>query len=253
MNRFSVVAASACQKFGRLSGTNVPQRCFASQKNAHGWCSMDIGRSKDVHATTVLSVRKNGHTVVVADGQVTQGDMVVKGNVKKVRRIGPKKNILIGFAGSTADALTLFDRLEQIVESNGGQLRRACVDLVKAWRSEKYLRHLEATLIVADETTTFELTGNGDLLESEDGIFAIGSGGGYALAASRALLDSGLTAKEIAFKAMKIAANLCIYTNDNFVVETLEPPANGASTASDKPATPTEQLSQTNATSTPAT
>ena len=159
---------------------------------------------------------------MAGDGQVSMGSNVVKGNAKKVRRLG--KNILVGFAGSTADALTLLERLEQKLEAYPGQLTRACVELAKAWRTEKYLRRLEAVLLVADKNNTFELTGNGDVLEPQHGVMGVGSGGTYALSAALALMDQkDLSAQDIAQRAMKIAGDICVYTNHNVRMEVIEP------------------------------
>merc|ERR1719231_337609 len=158
---------------------------------------------------------------MIGDGQVSQGSMVVKPNAKKVRRIGD--NVLVGFAGSTADAFTLLERLEERLDEYPGQLTRACVDLAKAWRTDKYLRRLEAVLLVADKEVSFELTGNGDVLEPKDGIMGVGSGGPYALAAARALADlPDMDAVKIAEKAIDVAADLCVYTNKEFIMETLD-------------------------------
>ena len=174
------------------------------------------------HGTTIVSVRRDGHVSVAGDGQVTQGQTVMKGNARKVRRIGAGDNVLAGFAGATADAFTLLERLEAKLERFPGQLERACVDLAKDWRTDRYLRRLEAMLIVADIDRTFTLTGNGDVLEPEDGVIAIGSGGNYALAAARALMEvDGLSADDIARRAMRIAGQICVYTNDKLIVETL--------------------------------
>lgn len=176
------------------------------------------------HGTTVLCVRKDDQVVVVGDGQVTENDFIVKPNVKKVRRIG--ENVIGGFAGGAADGITLFERLESKLEEHPGQLRRAAVELAKMWRQEKHLRLLEAQLIVADATTTLMVVGNGDVLEPHDGVMGIGSGGGYAEAAARALLTlPGLTAEEIAAKAMRIAADCCVYTNHQVTSEILTRPA----------------------------
>ncbi len=173
------------------------------------------------HGTTIVSVRRNGAVVVAGDGQVSLGNTVVKGNARKVRRIGGG-NVLAGFAGATADAFTLLERLETKLERFPNQLERACVELAKDWRTDRYLRRLEAMMIVADKERSFTITGNGDVLEPSDGAVAIGSGGNYALAAARALLTMPeLTAEEIARRAMKIAADICIYTNENLIVETL--------------------------------
>ena len=173
------------------------------------------------YGTTIVSVRKDGKVVVAGDGQVSLGHTVVKPNAKKVRRIGDG-NIVAGFAGATADAFTLFERLEAKLERHPGQLMRACVELAKDWRMDKYLRRLEAMMIVADKEVSLTLTGNGDVLEPADGIIGIGSGGNYALAAARALYDQPLEAREIAEKAMKIAADICIYTNNNLTVEEIK-------------------------------
>lgn len=168
--------------------------------------------------TTILSVRKGSDVVIAGDGQVTFGNTVIKSNAKKVRRLG-NGNIIAGFAGSTADAFTLFERLEAKIEKYSGQLTRACVELAKDWRTDRYLRRLEAMMIVADKDVSLVLSGNGDVLEPEDGIIGIGSGGAYALAAARALADTETSAEDIARKAMKIAADICIYTNQNIIVE----------------------------------
>lgn len=174
------------------------------------------------HGTTILCVRRGAEVAMAGDGQVTLGNTVIKGNARKVRRIGPSGAILAGFAGATADAFTLLERLETKLERFPGQLERACVELAKDWRTDRYLRRLEAMLIVADTERSFTLTGNGDVLEPEDGIVAIGSGGNYALAAARALIGiDGLAAEEIARRAMKIAGEICIYTNYSVIVETL--------------------------------
>ena len=172
------------------------------------------------HATTICSVRKDGDVIIAGDGQVSVGDTVMKANARKVRPLGGGK-VIAGFAGATADAFTLFERLEAKLERHPGQLARACVELAKDWRTDKYLRQLQAMMIVADKGTTLVVTGNGDVLEPEHGVVAIGSGGNFALAAGRALYDQDLNAEEIARKAMQIAADICVYTNDNIVVEDL--------------------------------
>jgi ATP-dependent HslUV protease subunit HslV len=178
--------------------------------------------SPDVwHGTTILTVRKGGKVVIAGDGQVTLGQTIIKGNAKKVRRVG-KGNIIAGFAGATADAFTLFERLETKLERFPDQLKRACVELAKDWRTDRYLRHLEAMMIVADADESLVLTGKGDVLEPDDNVMGIGSGGNYALAAARALLDSELDAEAIARKAMAIAADICVYTNKEVVIESLE-------------------------------
>ena len=175
----------------------------------------------DWHGTTILAVRKGGKTVVAGDGQVSMGQTIVKGNAKKVRRIG-NDQIVAGFAGATADAFTLFERLEGKLERHPGQLLRACIELAKDWRTDRYLRRLEAMMAVADKEVSLLLSGTGDVLEPEGGIIAIGSGGNYALSAARALIDvEGMDAEAIARKAMKIAADICVYTNHNLVIEKL--------------------------------
>jgi ATP-dependent HslUV protease subunit HslV len=171
-------------------------------------------------STTILSVRKGGHVVVAGDGQVTMGATVMKANARKVRRLG-KGEVIAGFAGATADAFALFERLEAKIEQHPGQLARACVELAKDWRTDKYLRRLEAMMAVVDAKASLILSGTGDVVEPEEGLIGIGSGGPYALAAARALLHLDLSAEEIARRAMKIAAELCIYTNDNVTLESL--------------------------------
>src|SRR5579875_556529 len=174
------------------------------------------------HGTTILCVRRAGHVAMAGDGQVTLGQTVIKGNARKVRRIGPGGAIIAGFAGATADAFTLLERLEGKLERFPNQLERACVELAKDWRTDRYLRRLEAMMAVADRERSFTLTGNGDVLEPEVGIIAIGSGGNYALAAARALLEiDGLSAEEIARRAMRIASQICVYTNENIIIESL--------------------------------
>jgi ATP-dependent HslUV protease subunit HslV len=174
------------------------------------------------HGTTILAVRKGGEVVVAGDGQVSLGQTVIKGTARKVRRLSPGgKDVVAGFAGSTADAFTLLERLEKKLEASPGQLARACVDLAKDWRMDKYLRNLEAMLIVTDGEGLFVLTGAGDVLEPEHDVTAIGSGGNYALAAARALMDMDLSAEAIARKAMAIAADICVYTNGNLTVESI--------------------------------
>jgi ATP-dependent HslUV protease, peptidase subunit HslV len=173
------------------------------------------------HGTTILSLRKGGTVVVAGDGQVSMGETIVKSNAKKVRRLAGG-SVIAGFAGTTADAITLFERLEAKLEQYSGQLTRACVELAKDWRTDRYLRRLEAMMAVADKEVSLILSGNGDVLEPEDGIIGIGSGGGYALAASRALIDvDGLDAEAIARRAMAVAAQICIYTNDKLTLEKL--------------------------------
>jgi ATP-dependent HslUV protease subunit HslV len=181
--------------------------------SSHGW-----------HATTILLVKKGGRTVIGGDGQVSIGPTIVKSNARKVRRLG-KGAVIAGFAGATADAFALFERLESKLDQYPGQLLRACVELAKEWRTDRYLRRLEAMMLVADARVSLVLTGNGDVLEPEqtpDGsVIAIGSGGNYALAAARALLPTDQDAEQIVHAAMKIAAEICVYTNNNLVVESL--------------------------------
>lgn len=180
--------------------------------------------SSTMHATTIILVRKNGKTVIAGDGQVSLGQTIIKGNARKVRRLG-KGQVIIGFAGATADAFTLSERLESKLEQYPGQLLRACVELAKDWRTDRYLRQLEAMMLVADKTSALVLTGSGDVLEPEQhgqgAVMGIGSGGNYALAAGRALLDTDLDAETIARRALLIAADICVYTNTNVVVESL--------------------------------
>jgi len=179
------------------------------------------------HGTTILCVRRDGAVTMAGDGQVSLGNTVVKGNARKVRRIGAPGpggagTVIAGFAGATADAFTLLERLEAKLERFPNQLERACVELAKDWRTDRYLRRLEAMMTVADAGRSFTLTGNGDVLEPEDGVIAIGSGGNFALAAARALMTvPNLSAEEVARRAMKIAADICVYTNHNVIVETL--------------------------------
>ncbi len=174
-----------------------------------------------IRSTTVCSVRRNGKVVIAADGQVTLGNTILKSNTKKVRRIY-NDQIIVGFAGATADAFSLFDRLETKIKEHNGDLTRAVVEMAKDWRSDKILRHLEAMLIVVDKDKTFVLSGNGDVMEPDSDVVAIGSGGPYALAASKALLDNTkLSASEIAKKALEIASSICIYTNNNIIMEEL--------------------------------
>ncbi|KAB2884888.1 MAG: ATP-dependent protease subunit HslV [Albidovulum sp.] len=174
------------------------------------------------HGTTILGVRRGGEVVVAGDGQVSLGQTVIKGTARKVRRLSPGgRDVVVGFAGSTADAFTLLERLEKKLEAAPGQLMRACVELAKDWRTDKYLQKLEAMLIVTDGTTLLVVTGAGDVLEPEHDVAAIGSGGNFALAAARGLMETGLSAEEIARKAMAIAADICVYTNGNLTVETI--------------------------------
>ena len=171
--------------------------------------------------TTIVLVRKNNDVVVASDGQVSMGNTIIKSTANKVRRI-EKRNVIAGFAGSTADALTLFERLEAKLEKHPKQLTRACVELAKDWRTDKYLRRLEALLTVADASTSLLITGMGDVLDPEGEIIGIGSGGNFALSAAKALIDTDMSAEEIALKSLNIAAEICVYTNNNITVEKIE-------------------------------
>lgn len=182
---------------------------------------LDHKNSSMLYGTTILSVRKNGKVAIAGDGQVSLGSTVLKSNAKKIRKLGDG-SIIGGFAGATADAFTLFERLESKLDQYPNQLMRACVELAKDWRTDKYLRRLEAMMIVIDKDISLVLTGNGDVVEPEDGVTAIGSGGNFALSAARALVSvDGLEAEEIIKRSMKIASDLCVYTNNNIIVETL--------------------------------
>lgn len=182
---------------------------------------MDQNKPELWHGTTILTVRRAGRVVIAGDGQVSLGATVIKSNARKVRRIGPG-NVIAGFAGATADAFTLFERLEAKLEKHPGQLTRACVELAKDWRTDRYLRRLEAMMAVADASVSLVLTGTGDVLEPEDGLIGIGSGGSYALSAARALVGATeLSAREIAERSLRIAAEICVYTNGNLTIEEL--------------------------------
>ena len=170
--------------------------------------------------TTIVLVRKKNDVVVASDGQVSMGNTVIKSNANKVRKI-EKRNVIAGFAGSTADALTLFERLEAKLEKHAGNLSRAAVELAKDWRSDKYLRRLEALMAVADKEKSFIISGTGDVLEPEDGIIGIGSGGNYALAAAKVLMETDMKAEDIAKKAIKVASEICVFTNNNITMEKL--------------------------------
>ena len=189
----------------------------ASDRSAHGLIPW--------HGTTIIGVRRDGRTIIAGDGQVSMGNTVMKPNARKVRRIGEGGKVVAGFAGATADAFTLFERLEKKLEQHGGQLLRAAVELTKDWRTDQYLRNLEALMIVADADNLLVLTGNGDVLEPEERggtvIAAIGSGGNYALAAARAISDYETDPELIATKAMQVAADVCVFTNDRVTVETV--------------------------------
>ena len=170
------------------------------------------------HGTTIVLLRKNNQTVVAGDGQVSLGNTILKSKAKKVRKI-EKRGVIAGFAGSTADALTLFERLEAKLEKHAGNLPRAAVELAKDWRTDKYLRRLEALMAVADKENSYILSGTGDVLEPEDGIIGIGSGGNYALAAAKVLIDSDLSAEDVVRKSIKIASDICVFTNNNITIE----------------------------------
>lgn len=179
--------------------------------------------------TTILSIRRDDQVVIIGDGQVSLGPTIIKGSAKKVRRLGKDHQVIAGFAGATADAFALFERLEEKIEQYPGQLARACVEMAKDWRTDRYLRRLEAMLIVVDKTSSFILTGTGDVLEPEDGVAAIGSGGTYALSAARALMQlknegliTSLNATDIAKRAMDIASSICVYTNPNYTIECID-------------------------------
>ena len=174
--------------------------------------------NKNWHGTTIVLIRKDGQTIVAGDGQVSLGNTVLKSKAKKVRKI-EKRNVIAGFAGSTADALTLFERLEAKLEKHAGNLTRAAVELAKDWRTDKYLRRLEALMAVADKEKSFIISGTGDVLEPEDGLIGIGSGGNYALAAAKVLIETKMTAEEIAKKSLKVASEICVFTNNNVTVE----------------------------------
>ena len=188
--------------------------------------SRAMSDSMTMHATTIVSVRRGKRVVIAGDGQVSLGPTVMKGSARKVRRLGKKGDVITGFAGATADAFTLFERLEAKLEKYPGQLMRACVELAKDWRQDRYLRKLEAMMIVCDADHSLILSGTGDVLDSDDGILAIGSGGNFALSAARALHgvadQANLDAEDIARRAMQVAGDICVYTNHNVVVETIE-------------------------------
>ncbi len=192
----------------------------ARPRSAGSYAHMQNLASESWHATTILTVRKGGIVAIGGDGQVSIGQTIVKANARKVRRLG-KGDVISGFAGATADAFTLSERLESKLEQYPGQLTRAAVELAKDWRTDRYLRRLEAMMIVADREVSLVLTGTGDVLEPEGGLMGIGSGGNYALAAARALIDGQLDAESIVRKALAIAAEICVYTNQNVTIETL--------------------------------
>ena len=177
-----------------------------------------MSTNQNWHGTTIVLIRKGNQTIVAGDGQVSLGNTVLKSKAKKVRKI-EKRNVIAGFAGSTADALTLFERLEAKLEKHAGNLTRAAVELAKDWRTDKYLRRLEALMAVADKEKSFIISGTGDVLEPEDGIIGIGSGGNYALAAAKVLMDSDMSSEEIAKKSLKVASEICVFTNGNVTTE----------------------------------
>ena len=182
---------------------------------------MENQESSSWHGTTIISIRKGNQVVIAGDGQVSLGNTVIKGTAQKVRRLGDG-SVIAGFAGATADAFTLFERLEAKLEKHPKQLTRACVELAKDWRTDKYLRRLEALLTVADASTSLLITGMGDVLDPEGEIIGIGSGGNYALSAAKALIDTEMNAEEIALKSLKIASEICVYTNNNITIEKIE-------------------------------
>ncbi|KAF0852500.1 mitochondrial ATP-dependent protease HslVU peptidase subunit [Andalucia godoyi] len=195
----------------------------------------------EIHGTTVLCVRRGRDLVMAADGQVTMGSVVLKPNARKIRTMGERGEVLVGFAGSTADAMTLYERLEEKLNEHPGQLQRSCVELAKLWRTDKFLRKLEALMIVADKQVTLTITGNGDVFEPVDGVMAIGSGGSFALAAARAMVDvapPSMTAEDIARKAISIAADMCIYTNHEITLKKIESALGDVSSTSPTPGQP---------------
>ncbi len=180
-------------------------------------------KNEKIKSTTIIGIRKDNLVVIAGDGQASLGSTIMKANVKKVRRLGTENSVIAGFAGSTADAFALFERLESKLDQYKNQLKRACVELAKDWRTDRYLRRLEAMMIVADKDISLLLSGTGDVIESDDGILAIGSGGPYANSAAKALIKkTSLNAKEIAIESLNIAADICIYTNHNIVTEVIE-------------------------------
>ncbi len=208
-------------KLDDISG-NTPLGPLYLAVNRERFCMSD-SKFPGWHGTTIIGVRKGGKVVIAGDGQVSLGNTVIKGSARKVRRISPGgHDVVCGFAGSTADAFTLLERLEAKLEASPGQLARASVELAKDWRTDKYLKNLEAMLIVTDGADLFIITGAGDVLEPENDIAAVGSGGNFALAAARAMMDSEKDAEEIARKAITIAAEICVFTNGNMIVESLD-------------------------------
>jgi ATP-dependent HslUV protease subunit HslV len=211
-------------RIGPLESANSNTDCNAALQCLnlahHEGVQMQASQPEVWHGTTILTVRKGGKVVIGGDGQVSIGQTVIKSNAKKVRKLG-KGDVIGGFAGATADAFTLFERLESKLEQYPGQLTRAAVELAKDWRTDRYLRRLEAMMLVADKDVSLVLTGTGDVLEPEAGVMAIGSGGNYALSAARALIDSDKDAEAIVRRSLDIAADICVYTNRNLTIETL--------------------------------
>uniref|UniRef100_A0A7R9SUZ7 HslU--HslV peptidase n=1 Tax=Polyblepharides amylifera TaxID=1486889 RepID=A0A7R9SUZ7_9CHLO len=220
---YSPISAVAVEEVSRIMSPWIIRDSLLSSREmpTNHTFSRSAHSDTGMHSTTVLAVRKNNEVVIMADGMCSRGSEIVKPNVKKLRRIQDGQ-VIGGFAGSTADGFALFEMLEAKMEAHPGQLTRSAVELAKSWRSDKYLRQLDAVLVVADAETTLTITGNGDVLEPHDNIVGIGSGGSYATAAARALIDiDGMSAMDIVKKAMRIAADTCIYTNHNFTVETI--------------------------------
>lgn len=237
MNRFNSLIFQAARvprlHFNNATTLMVPSTLGMSRKlSTHK--GIYSSKSEGWRATTILAVRKEDDICVIGDGQVSLGPTILKPNANKIRRIGEDGGVIAGYAGATADCFTLLERLETKLEQYPGQLLRASVELAKAWRTDKYLRHLEAMLVACDKDVSLIITGNGDVVEPKDGIIAIGSGGLYAAAAARALIDiDGLTSRDIATKAMTIAADTCVYTNHNFVIETLPESKDGEKSKDD--------------------
>jgi ATP-dependent HslUV protease subunit HslV len=204
----------------RPCGVNIVGGINGVLRKVHMTQAGEAQAGESWRGTTILSVRKGGRVVIAGDGQVSLGQTVIKGNARKVRTLAGGE-VIAGFAGATADAFTLFERLESKLEQYPGQLMRACVEMAKDWRTDRYLRRLEAMMIVADASITLVLTGTGDVLEPESGLMGIGSGGNYALAAARALHDTDLDAEAIARKSMAVASEICVYTNSNLTIESL--------------------------------
>jgi len=203
-----------------LRSTSFAARCVGSRGAAGSLAVLPAVATAPSRSTTVLCIQREGKAVIVADGQVTLGDVVFKSNVRKVRRLGGEKGVIAGFAGSTADALTLFERLENRLEEFPGQLTRAATSLARDWRTDKFLRRLEATMVVSDGEVAYSISGAGDVIQPEGGVIGIGSGGFYALSAARALMEvEGMEIDDIARRSMKVAGDLCIYTNHNIIEE----------------------------------